>query len=462
MLSMKLPFCYPLPPAKATTVPWGSWSGHFSPEATCLGSGASLPSRAMTTRAKGWRARFTALYFRKFFSLLMVLISLAEWACVVWVLAVGFDFAFAPWAHLLGVAGIYSLNGAVVRTRARQLRRGPSGALRVYTAAAFTSLFCFAFMLLSGVVWLGMRTVVGALTAQALTPAGQIAIGNGLDGTFVWLVSLGMLSIGLTMGYGYVFGYRELSVNRIRVPLPDLWPTGAVVRIAQISDIHVGQNLGREQLSVYVERVNAEQPDLICITGDIVDSPHADIEALFPTLARLKARYGVVAILGNHDHYAGADRVVEQLRRWTDFHVLRDQALTMEIGEARLHVIGLDDRGRDWARGVRSDARLAELIEAAPPATPILLLAHRPDLFDQAVDAGVVLTLSGHTHGGQLAMPWFGGQRRNLAEFVTRYDRGRYQRGSSSLYVNCGLGVTAQRIRLFTPREITVFEMRAV
>ena len=416
----------------------------------------------MKKHATGWRAQLTALYFRKFFSLLMVLVSVAEWTCVAWVLAVGFDIAFAPWAQLLGASGIYTLNGFVVRSRGARLRRAPGLALRFYTAVAFTSLFCFAFMLLSGVAWVGMRTVVGALSAQALTQAGQMAIGHGLDGTFQWLVSLGMLSIGLTMGYGYLLGHRELSVNVIRLPLPNAGPPGLSLRIAQISDIHVGQNLGRQQLSAYVERVNGENPDLICITGDITDSPHADIDALFPILGGLKARYGVVAILGNHDHYAGADRVVDRLRRWTDFHVLRDEAVTVEMGKARLHVIGLDDRGRDWARGVRSDARLTELIADAPPATPLLLLAHRPDLFDQAADAGVALTLSGHTHGGQLALPWFGGRRRNLAEFVTRYDRGLYQRGSSSLYVNCGLGVTAQRIRLFTPREISIFELQAV
>jgi hypothetical protein len=413
----------------------------------------------MRKESSGWQARLTALYYRKFFSLLMVLIAVAEWACVAWILQVGFDFDFAAWVHLLGVGGIYTLNGFIVRTRRARLRRGPGLAIRFYTAAAFTSLFCFAFMLVSGIVWVGTRAVVGTLSAQALTQAGQIAMGNGLDGTFQWLVSLGMLAIGLTMGYGYILGHRELSVNVVRVPLPHPWPAAVSLRIAQISDIHVGQNLSRKQLSTYVERVNAENPDLICITGDITDSPHADVEALFPILGRLEARYGVVAILGNHDHYAGADRVVEQLRRWTNFHVLRDETVTLKMGDARLHVIGLDDRGRDWARGVRSDARLTELIAEAPQATPLLLLAHRPDLFDQAADAGVALTLSGHTHGGQLAIPWFGGRRRNLAEFVTRYDRGLYQRGASLLYVNCGLGVTAQRIRLFTPREISIFEL---
>lgn len=415
----------------------------------------------MSKQVIGWRARLAALYFRRFFSLLMALVALAEWACVAWVLAIAFDFAFAPWVHLVGILVIYTLNGFVARTKGTRRRRAPGLALRCYTAIAFTSLFCFAFMVAAGLAWFGVRTIVGALSAQALTQAGQLAIGQGLDGTFQWVVSLGMLSIGLTMGYGYLWGHRQLTVSVRQLRVPNGWPLGLSFRIAQISDIHIGQNLGCEQLSTYVERVNAEKPDLICITGDIIDSPHADVEALFPILARLEARYGVIAILGNHDHYAGADRVVDQLRHWTDFHVLRDEAVTVEMGGARLHVIGLDDRGRDWARGVRSDARLSELIAAAPAATPLVLLTHRPDLFDQAAAAGVALTLSGHTHGGQLALPWFGGRRRNLAEFVTRYDRGLYQRGASVLYVNCGLGVTAQRIRLFTPREISIFEMHA-
>jgi hypothetical protein len=94
--------------------------------------------------------------------------------------------------------------------------------------------------------------------------------------------------------------------------------------------------------------------------------------------------------------------------------------------------------------------------------TPLLVLSHRPDCFLQAAELGAFLMLSGHTHGGQLALPALPGRRvRNLAEFVTAFDRGLYRHAGAVLYVNRGLGFTAQRVRLFTPREIAVLELRA-
>jgi predicted MPP superfamily phosphohydrolase len=302
--------------------------------------------------------------------------------------------------------------------------------------------------------------VLGALSVQALSVFDPVAVNLGIDRFFASSVTLGMIGISLVMWYGYVFGQRELRVTELALPFGG-HATGGGPRIAHISDIHVGQNLSLEQLVGFVDRVNALEVDLICVTGDIADSASADFETFFPVLGRLRARSGVVAILGNHDHYAGAERVVAALRRWTDFRVMRDEAVTLDVSGVPVHVIGLDDRGRDWARGLESCARLAELVEQAPPRIPILLLSHRPDLFPQAAAAGVALTLSGHTHGGQLAVPWFGGRRRNLAEFITPFHRGLYERGASYLYVNSGLGVTGQRIRLFTPREIGVFELRA-
>jgi predicted MPP superfamily phosphohydrolase len=176
-------------------------------------------------------------------------------------------------------------------------------------------------------------------------------------------------------------------------------------------------------------------------------------------LAKLQARHGVFAILGNHDHHAGSDRVAAALRRLTPFTVLRDEQTVLDINGGRLHIVGLDDRGRDWARGVPHVPYLDAALATIPAEEPILLLCHRPDVFPQAAVGGVTLTLSGHTHGGQLAVPWFRGRIRNLAEFITAFDRGLYERDGSFLYVNSGLGVTAQRVRLNAPREITLIEV---
>lgn len=399
------------------------------------------------------RALLTRAFFRSFFALLLLAASAAQWTVLAWVLVVGGGVRIGWPLHVAAVLALYALNRSVTAVR-RDRRSG--AAFRTYTATAFVSLFCAVFLLATWAAFTVTETVLGVLSAQALGEAGQLAVQSGVGGAFRWVGSLGMAGIALLMGYGYARGQHELAVTRHVIPVSGL---RRPLRIAQISDVHVGQNLSPAQLAHFVAQVNATEPDLVCITGDIADSPLADYATCFPILGRLRARVGVCAILGNHDHGAGAERVIAELRRWTDFHVLRDEAVTLDCGGARLHVVGLDDRGRDWARGVLSDGVLATLLERAPADAPVLLLVHRPDVFAQAAAAAVPLTLSGHTHGGQLALPWRG-RRRNLAEFITDFDRGLYRRGPAYLYVNCGLGVTGQRIRLFTPREISVFDLQ--
>jgi len=401
------------------------------------------------------RAAAVRVFFQLFFRLLIGAASAAQWAVVAWVAVVGFGVSIAWPLHALAVAALYLVNRYLTRSRAP---RG-GAALRVYTATAFISLFCAVFLLAAWVVSGLADGLLGALAAQAVGPAGQGAVETGVDGAFRGIGTLGIAAIVVVMGYGYLVGQHELRVTRTAVPVSGL---GGPLRLAQISDIHIGQNLSRAQLEHFVAAVNATEPDLICITGDIADSPLADLDTFFPLLARLEARHGVFAILGNHDHHAGAERVTAALRRCTPFTVLRDDAVTLTHAGGRLHVIGLDDRGRDWARGLQTDACLEQLLADAPAGVPRLVLSHRPDTFPQAAGGAVALMLSGHTHGGQLAVPWFGGRRRNLAELITRFDRGLYRHGDAHLYVNTGLGVTGQRIRLWTPREISVFELAPV
>ncbi len=406
------------------------------------------------------RPRLASLFFANFFSLLVVAISLAQ-AVMLWWLWPGVAEVGLAGYLLLPVA-MYSANRGLMRWTTDRRRRGQRvGPLpRLYYAGALTCLFCVSYLVVLASLWVLLRVFLEALAVEARpTHIGPLAA-SGMNPVFQWLADIGMSGIALALTYGYTIGQRRLRITRLELPLRTLPPALDGLRIVQISDIHLGDNLGTQQLERFVDRVNAQEPDLICITGDIVDSPYTDVDALLPPLARLRAAYGVVAILGNHDHYAGAGRVETKLRQLTPFTILRDACTTISVDGARLHVVGLDDRGRDWARGLPAVAYLGKVLPTLPPDEPVVVLCHRPDIFPQAAAGGAALTLSGHTHGGQLGVPWFNGRVRNLAEFITSFDRGLFERDGSFLYVNCGLGVTGQRIRLCTPREITVIEAR--
>jgi predicted MPP superfamily phosphohydrolase len=222
-----------------------------------------------------------------------------------------------------------------------------------------------------------------------------------------------------------------------------------------VTDLHLGPLAERAALREAIDRVLALDPDVVCVTGDVIDSPVAVLDSWMPELARLTARHGVFAILGNHDREVGADRVAEALRRWTGWRVLRDEVGTVEVGGGRLHLLGLEDRPRSQA----ADA-LPALLARVPAGEPAVLLAHRPTVFPAAAAAGVSLMLAGHTHGGQLAVP--GAPRLNVARvLVTQYDAGFFERDGARLHVNRGLGTSGQRVRIGAPREITVLTLVA-
>jgi predicted MPP superfamily phosphohydrolase len=396
-------------------------------------------------------ARLKTAFFRSFFRILVGFIALAEWVCVAWVLhACGVR---VPWpVHVVAPLAIHQINRRVV---ARRRAAVPAGAfVRGYVAFAFGSTFCALFLAAAG---------LAALAGTLVVPLAPAAVAGPLERTYLWLVHAGFATTAGLLAWGYVVGPRELGVSRIDVPVRDLPPALDGFRIVHVSDLHIGQHLGLDELAEHVGRVNALEPDLVCITGDLVD--RADTCAAgFPTLGGLRARHGVLVTLGNHDFNAGADHVTTTLRRTTSFTVLRDATAEIRVGDARLAVVGVDDLGLDWARGVTEHPALARLVAAA--GRPLVVLTHRPDCFPQAAGLGAALVLAGHTHGGQLALPpWLGGRARggrgrNLAELISRFDRGLYRDGDATLYVNRGLGFTAQRIRLFTPREIAVLELR--
>jgi len=393
-------------------------------------------------------------FWRNFFRLLVFTAALALWVCLAWVVVVVADVRLPWWMHLAGPVALHFVNRAVLRpgTPPRALT---SRLRRAYVGVVFTSLFGMVFLLLNGTFW----GVAGVWLHVASLAGLPVDAGHAYAAAEV-LGSLGLLAVTGALAHGYGSGQRRVEIVRLEIALPGLAPAFDGYRIVQVSDIHLGNYMDADALAPHVETVHSLVPDLVVLTGDITDGVH-HAPVTFPVLGRLRARDGVLAILGNHDFYTGADEVTALLRRYTSFTVLRNDSVAIERDGARLHVLGIDDAGLDWARGVREHDALPPLASRLPAGAAAILLSHRPDLFEQACALGMGLVLAGHTHGGQLALPWPRARQASLAHFMTAYPRGTYRRGNSILHVNLGLGVTGQPVRVFSPREITLITLHA-
>jgi hypothetical protein len=219
------------------------------------------------------------------------------------------------------------------------------------------------------------------------------------------------------------------------------------VRIAHLSDIHFGHLLGPERLVQAVDAVRAVKPDLIAITGDLVDLSAHESPLLFEHLSLLKADLGVFVVLGNHDHLDHPRSIVRGARD-AGFIPLTDDSVRAG-GRDGLLVAGID-----WSNSIPG---CVERLRRCGMARADLLLAHNPKAFVGAVDREIPLTLSGHTHGGQVARR---ANRRHNLVFTARLNAGHYQKGESHLYVTNGVGAWFP-LRVNCPPEVAVIEMRA-
>jgi hypothetical protein len=248
-------------------------------------------------------------------------------------------------------------------------------------------------------------------------------------------------------------GLRPPAVRRVELAL-DRWPRALDgLRLVQISDIHVGPLLGRRFASDLVARVNALAPDLVVVTGDLVDGRVAHLEREVAPFAELRGRLGVYFVTGNHDHYSGAVEWVAAVER-LGMRALRNARVTLGEGDARFDLAGVDDhRGDLYGREGGED--LDRALAGRDPERPVVLLAHDPTTWKAASRRGVDLQLSGHTHGGQI-WPFM-----YVVRLAVPFVAGVYQRGGSTLYVSRGSGFWGPPMRLAAPAEITEIVLRA-
>ena len=392
------------------------------------------------------------LLFENLMFNLALLLGLGEAGLVVW------GYAMLSGGDGIGVGGglallvlLVAANALTVPALRRTRRReGWKGVLaRVYIQVGIATLLAGMALAVAGITWLPVRLV------SALVGAGP-----GPAAVFFEIVSTLLVGfVVVAVAWGFTIGQAVVDRTHLRVEIPGLHDDLAGLRIVQISDLHIGNGLEEARLDRMVERTNALDPDVLVLTGDLFDFDPSHVEDGARRLSRLRARHGVYAVLGNHDTYAGVDLVVDALARHApNIRLLRDEIVRLPV-EKPLFLAGVEDPGHSWsARGVHLDG-LARVGAARPSEGPVVLLVHRPEAFAQAESLGFPLVLTGHTHGGQLALPTPGG-RYNLARIVSPFTRGLYRKNGTTMYVNRGLGVGGPALRINCAREIATIELQ--
>jgi predicted MPP superfamily phosphohydrolase len=258
--------------------------------------------------------------------------------------------------------------------------------------------------------------------------------------------------------YGALKGRHDYSLEVVPFKLPGLPRALDGFSIAQLSDVHIGVYVGDAELRIAEELLRKAKPDLIVLTGDLLDNDPRLAEQLGRFVRRLTplARAGVVAISGNHDYFAGVEAMASAVTR-AGARMLRNEGVVLGDAGARFALLGVDDvYARREGGGPDFDAAVRSLRSAIPPGGAVsgdlarVLLCHNPSFF--AESAGRVgLQLSGHTHGGQVNL----GLRPADYLLPGGWVAGRYDLKGSALYVNRGFGTVGPPARIGAPPEVT-------
>ena len=361
-----------------------------------------------------------------------------------------------PWSRLLTVAlglAAVGMPAGMVLYRLRWssgLARGLIAAVYVWMGLAFI-LFSL-FLALDLVRWIAaggtwLASLLRGVPEPPADPERRVFIARTLAGGAV-------LATGVTGGVGTRIAVGDPLINEVQVRLPRFPRALSGFTIAQISDLHVGPTIQERQVQRVVSQTNALKPDLVVITGDLVDAGVAELRQAVSHVPELEAKYGVYFVTGNHEYYVGVDPWVAELRR-LGVRVLRNERVTIGDpgpGGACFDLAGVEDYSSRHLDGGGPD--LARALEGRDPERSLVLLAHQPRGVSEAVRAGVELQLSGHTHGGQI-FPFT-----LLVKLVYPYVAGLYRHREpdgteGQIFVSRGTGYWGPPMRLGAPSEIS-------
>ena len=338
----------------------------------------------------------------------------------------------------------------VLQPITERLVRPPWSRVVAWPATLWMGLFFYLFLLTA---FSDLLLLVGSFLGEDLARLSAQASVPGLP-VARWRSGL-VLAIACSLaGAGLRGGLSAPACKQVEIWI-ERWPAALDgFRIVQISDIHIGPILGQSFARHLVDRIHALAPDLVAITGDLVDGRVGKIAAEVAPFSDLKAPRGVFLVTGNHDHYSGVESWVEWARG-IGICVLRNQRVTIEeAGLGSFELAGVDDHRSGFETG-RGGEDLDAALEDLSPDRAVILLAHDPTTFKRASAMGIDLQISGHTHGGQI---WpFEYFVRAAVPFVA----GHYRRGDAQLYVSRGTGFWGPPMRLFAPSEITEIRLRS-
>lgn len=251
------------------------------------------------------------------------------------------------------------------------------------------------------------------------------------------------LLVSFTLAFGFRSA-RNVKITQINVPLEKLSARHNAFNIVQISDVHLGTIIHKDRLIEIVEKANALNPDLVLITGDLVDENVAKLEDMVEPLSRIKSRLGVYAVTGNHEFYAGVDKAVGFMEQ-AGVCVLRNRYVTID---STLNLVGLDYITPEQQMGRKNPPLLEVIMRDMDKSLPTILMYHAPVKLKKAEAAGIDFQLSGHTHKGQLFPCNF------ITDLVYTVDSGYARIGKMQIYVTTGVGTWGPPVRVGAPPEI--------
>ena len=270
----------------------------------------------------------------------------------------------------------------------------------------------------------------------------------------------------LAATYGFAAGRLRFTIERVDVPVANLPPELDGLRIAQLSDIHIGDYMPPREIARAVDMANDLQPHISFVTGDLISGEGDPLDACITELSRLRAPLGVWGCNGNHEIYAGVEDAVERLFREKGMRLLRASNAVVEHNRGRFNLIGVDYQRDHMTSGEPAGPMLHEVEHLIRRDMPNLLLSHNPNSFHRAAELGIELSLAGHTHGGQVKFEIVD-HSISPARLISPFVAGLYHLPMNSnrsqkaaLYVNRGLGTLGFPVRIGVPPEITLLTVR--